>query len=206
MADMSNRSLALLLVAAIVISLGGTMISLSRLSQIGITGMAQTGYGDVNLTVSTNASCTVDTNVNFGSGHPTATYTLSTDQNNNQYDFSCDGSNPGTGNCWGILVNNTGNVRLDVNFTSNKDGATFLGPGHTANDFNYWIDDSEIESNSCTTEGSPGQVSTNERVICQGLNFTDSSDVIVIDFNVTIDQNTVPGGKNATMTVTCQQE
>ena len=60
--DMSNKSLALLLVAAIVISLGGTMISLNRINEMGITGMAA---GNVSVTISTNMSCDVDSNISF---------------------------------------------------------------------------------------------------------------------------------------------
>ena len=200
MADMSNKTLALLLIAAIVVSLGATIGILNKME--GITGAALSGSGYVNVTISPNSSCTVDTNVNFGSGGVTTSTTLDTDIDNSANGFGdCD--TPGTGNCWGIMVNNTGNVELNINITSDKNGTDFLGTGHTTADFDYWIDDTEIENNACTTEGAAGEVSVNDKIVCTGLNFTDSRDVIVVDFNVTIDQNTVPGAKNATMTITC---
>ena len=200
MADMSNKTLALLLIAAIVVSLGATIGILNKME--GITGAALSGSGYVNVTISPNSSCTVDTNVNFGSGGVTTSTTLDTDIDNSANGFGdCD--TPGTGNCWGIMVNNTGNVELNINITSDKNGTDFLGTGHTTADFDYWIDDTEIENNACTTEGAAGEVSVNDKIVCTGLNFSDTTDVIVIDFNVTIDQNTVPGAKNATMTITC---
>ena len=207
--DISNKTLALLLVAAVIISLVGTFSSLKKLDEVvvitppTVTGRALSGSGYVNITISPNSSCTVDSNVDFGSGNPQASYTLDTDSDNSQHEFSCDGSVAGTGDCWGIMVNNTGNVELNINITSDKNGTDFLGTGHTTADFDYWIDDTEIENNACTTEGAAGEVSVNDKIVCTGLNFTDSRDVIVVDFNVTIDQNTVPGAKNATMTITC---
>jgi len=212
--EMSNKSLALLLVVAIVISLGGTFISLNKLNQIVVfapprlTGRALTGSGQVNLTISTNSSCTVDNDVNFGSGKPTQTRTLTTDQNNNFDGFSCNGATPGTGNCWGLQINNTGNVRINVTFNSTKDGAELLGLGHQASDFAYLIDDSEIESNSCTTDGVSSFTATPKAntLLCRGLNYTDSTDVIIMDFNVSIDQNTAPGNKTTTINIYCIEE
>src|SRR4030066_277530 len=63
--DLSNKSLALLLVAAIIISLGGTMISLNKLNEMGVTGLVP---GQVTLAITSNMSCNVDSNVSFGSG------------------------------------------------------------------------------------------------------------------------------------------
>ncbi|MBW3000772.1 hypothetical protein KY341_02750, partial [Candidatus Woesearchaeota archaeon] len=78
--DMSNKSLALLLVAAIIISLGATIIGLNRLNQLEATGMAT---GIVELQVNSTADCRVDTNITFGSSaQPTAQITISSEKNN----------------------------------------------------------------------------------------------------------------------------
>ena len=53
--DISNRALGLLLIAAIVVSIGGTFISLDRLDAVSTTGFAtnnQTGQVDITITES----------------------------------------------------------------------------------------------------------------------------------------------------------
>ncbi|MBN2142835.1 hypothetical protein JW711_05905, partial [Candidatus Woesearchaeota archaeon] len=64
--DLSNKSLALLLVGAIIVSLGGTVIVLNDVGS-GATGFA-TDSGVVNLSIGDFAACEVQTNVSFGSG------------------------------------------------------------------------------------------------------------------------------------------
>jgi len=67
----SNKTLALLLVAAIVVSLGGTIVSLNRLGQFQIssaTGRAITnGTATITITATTIINIT-DTQIDFGSG------------------------------------------------------------------------------------------------------------------------------------------
>ncbi|MBN1792648.1 hypothetical protein JW826_03105, partial [Candidatus Woesearchaeota archaeon] len=60
--DLSNKSLSLLLVAAIVISLAGTITTLNRING-GVTGLAA---GNVTLTIGSTEACEVETNVSFG--------------------------------------------------------------------------------------------------------------------------------------------
>ncbi len=64
----TNKTLALLLVAAIVVSLGGTMISLEKLGQISTTGKATTtGTSTINIS-STYIVDLTDTTIDFGDG------------------------------------------------------------------------------------------------------------------------------------------
>ena len=69
--EISNKTLAMLLVAAIVVSLGGTLVSLNKLSRFntaGITGLASAS-GEANLTISETVSITLlDGKIEFGSG------------------------------------------------------------------------------------------------------------------------------------------
>jgi hypothetical protein len=206
--DMSNKSLALLLVAAIVISLGGTIISLNKITGTDITGRAAQRSGYVNVTINTNGSCIIDNNVNFGSGKPTTNMTLSTDVNNNGGGFTCDGSVAGTGLCWGLLINNTGNVKLNISMNSSVNGTGLLGGTHSEYDFTWTVDDTELETNSCqgedTTWRNVNQSNMNNSNVCYLLNFTDgAADTVVIDYNITINQNTIPGEKTAAITIGC---
>jgi hypothetical protein len=205
--EMSNKSLALMLVAAIVISLGGTIISLNRLNEMGLTGQA-TATGNVSVVIQSNASCNVDTNVSFGTGRPTLNYTLSTNQNNNQYGWGCDGTSWGTA-CYGITVNNTGNVILNISYNSTYNGTGLLGAPQNENDFQY-RSSNKYEAGSCqypynaswanvnTTQGN------NQTNVCMYLNYT-STNTVIMDFNVTVTPSTTPGTKSTLIYIGCTQ-
>ena len=73
--DFTNKGLALIVVVAIVISLGGTIVSLNRLNKLnphGFTGLVTSGNatGTANFSLQTNVVITfVNSLVNFGSGY-----------------------------------------------------------------------------------------------------------------------------------------
>ena len=76
--DISNKTLAMFLVAAIVVSIAGTTISLNRLGDISTspTGFATSGVGNVSLNVNTDLSIVLDEAwINFGDCVPPATGT-----------------------------------------------------------------------------------------------------------------------------------
>lgn len=209
--NMSNKNMALLLVAALVISLGGTFLSLDKINEIiimappAVTGGALTGSGRVNLTISTNASCTVDSSVEFGSGSPTGAITISTETANTANFTDC---NAGTA-CLGIYVNNTGNSLLNVSFNSTENGTTFLGAGAANADFKYLIDVSEPDStDACTgTEGASSWTETPiaKTRVCDKLNFSDTRDAVSLEFNISLDENTPTGLKETTINVYCEE-
>jgi hypothetical protein len=207
--DLSNKSMALLLVAAIVISLGGTMISLNRLNEAGVTGLVG---GSVNLTISSNASCTVSNNVSFGTaGQPGTAVNLSTERDNTGAGFS----NCVTANCTGIEINNTGNVNLLVNFTSNVNatGLIVQQTGLDPTDFQY------IVTNGTDSGGEPGcgggsaqnwtwynvSNSATPSNICSNLTFGDANDIVTMEFNVTLETDVISGTKTALLTINCGQ-
>ena len=72
--EFSNKSLAVLLLAVMVISLGGTILSLNRMNEIKTTGYVSSATGTVNLSVSQSVSITTtDGNiVDFGSCSPSS--------------------------------------------------------------------------------------------------------------------------------------
>jgi hypothetical protein len=204
----SNRNLALLLVITIVISLGGTIISLNKLNQFGVTGMA-TGY--VNLTLGNSTACNVDTNVTFGSGNPIATLTLSTtgDSGAAARGFTnC--STSGSGCNRGIQINNTGNTILWVNFSSNKNASLLLGDMSANESFVYGIRNGTYNASSnvgCTAGlGTSGNINYNANVtVCQNLGYTNTLDIVSIGFNITINESTPKDSKQADIVVSCSQ-
>lgn len=123
MQQISNKTLTFLLVAAIVVSIGATVISFSRMSQLipRTTGMGSTGL--VNVSIAQTASVNViDTQIQFGSCAPTATYGCNVSSNSTSADCSCEG---GT---WpdNITVQNDGNVDLNLTVKTTDLAATFI--------------------------------------------------------------------------------
>ena len=71
MKEISNKTLTILLIVAIAVALGGTFTSLSMLSRIKapVTGLATSGTGKVNLSITSATSIVVSGNIDFGSGY-----------------------------------------------------------------------------------------------------------------------------------------
>jgi hypothetical protein len=207
MEDMSNKSLVLLLLAAIVISLGGTFISLNKLNQEGPTGLAA---GQVNLTMSPSASCRIDSNVTFGSGtQPVSMIFIGTNNTNTGTGFNDCTTNP---LCYGMMVNNTGNVNVNVTFYSNINGTTLLGgPGAGNDDFNYSV----MSGTNAMPAIEPGcqlglksawtYVNETVTLICSNLTYVDTNDMLNIEYNISIDSQTPANAKTALITITCSQ-
>ncbi len=124
MNQISNRTLTILLVASIVVSIGATMISFHRINRLipSSTGMVTTGI--VNVSIAQTASVNVvDTQIQFGSCAPTAGYGCNVSSNSTTADCSCEG---GT---WpdNITVQNDGNVDLNVTVKTTDLANTFIG-------------------------------------------------------------------------------
>ena len=129
--SVSNKTLSVLLLAAIVVSLGGTFVSLNRLGS-----MTPTGYttfnetGTVALLVDDNLAIELfpdPANMNFGTCtliDGTQGYTVNTDSSGSHENSRCDGAPTG------IDVRNVGNiianVRLEVNDTDTIRGGNFM--------------------------------------------------------------------------------
>ena len=207
--EMSNRSLALLLVAAVIVNLGGTMVSLNKLNHQGVTGLA---LGEVELSITTNASCAVLTNISFGTGSPQA-LTLSTDTANSPYN-NCATSNL----CQGLVINNTGNVNLNVSMQSNVTGSTLLAGQSGAADSEFQWTEKSGNVTATTANGTFSgcmrlltsnyswyPVNTSANPICYNLTFAKDADAMTAEFNITIEPTLPPGPRSAGLTVTCAQ-
>jgi len=137
----SNKTLALLLVAAIVVSLGGTIVSLNKLGQLEtMTGRAVAGTAT--LTVNATATLDVtDTTIVFGSGSLSAgndTCTLSS----NASAVSPAGCGTWTWTTGDRFVfDNVGSASITVTIQSNATAAQFIGG--TSPGFKYYCADTE---------------------------------------------------------------
>ncbi|MBU0758410.1 MAG: hypothetical protein KKF44_10155 [Nanoarchaeota archaeon] len=141
MEDISNRTLATLLIAAIVITLGGTIMSLNRLSQVGgpsffpVTGRGTTDTGKVNVTIQSSQSIRLmgTTIIDFGAGNVNASDSTC---NTNGVNVTTVDSGTNELDCWLVSdavqlvgtdfdVENDGNVDVAVNI-SGKSNQSFI--------------------------------------------------------------------------------
>jgi hypothetical protein len=205
----SNRNLALLLVITIVISLGGAIISLNRLNQFEITGLA---IGYVNVTLSNITACNVDTNVSFGTGMPTGTLILSVanDTGANASGFNnCSDSTPSP--CYrGMQINNTGNSYIVVNFSSDKNASGLLGDSSPLTGFTYDIRNGTFKTTlavGCIAVlGTSGSINLNTNyTVCGNLSYITGADTVSIGYNITINETTPKSSKQANIIISCSQ-
>ena len=120
--DISNKTLAWLLIGAIIVSILGTFTALNRIQKLGITGAATTtqGTATVNITTSQSIRFAVAT-IDWGTGgvNTTAGY--------NNCTLYTDGTSNGPG-CYGfdtvsqgLVLENDGNQNVNVTIVSDKD-------------------------------------------------------------------------------------
>ena len=127
--DISNRALAVLLLAAMVVSLGGTIISLNKLGSVTTTGYATSDVGNVSLTVEGEISLTLDTYnlINFGSCTPTGGAPVVVNSEGGHATSSvCPGFTV-AGADSNFSIRNDGNVNINVNITPGNRGEAHGG-------------------------------------------------------------------------------
>jgi hypothetical protein len=137
--DISNRALGLLLVAAIVISIGGTVISLNNLDGFSTTGYATAlDNGTVSLSVATSLSIVLDNDaIDFGTCTLPGGVSLDVDSDLNG--SALNNSKCDAASSWGtagefLTVRNNGNVDANVTITTNTTALNFFGQ-----DASSWI-------------------------------------------------------------------
>ena len=192
MDEISNKTLAILLIAAIVISLGGTLISLNRLARIRapITGFATTDTAGVNLTISSLAEVnfTID-EINWGTGTVVSGKTSCTlDSYSNPIDtVNCSSF---TAQPDGLVLENIGNKNVTLNITTGKTAATFPGGTNPVYQFNV----SDKDPNSCAgsweiVQGAWQDAQVTNLSICNetnGFGSEAANDELYIDVRVVI--------------------
>jgi len=219
---LSNKSLALMLLSAIIISLGGTLISMNKIADFqkvtffppqvrGVTG-AVTSPGYVNLSLSNVVGCTLDNSAVDCGASTGQKIELSSEVSNTGAGFNDCSS--GTTVCTGLQLNNTGNVWVNVTHQSNLNATGLMG----GNDVE--LDDFEFTVKNGTDIGNrPGCFNNSQETIwtsyinvpltrtniCRNLTFQETNDQITFEYNVTVISSTPSGTKNATITIECLQ-
>jgi len=221
MEQISNKALLILLIAAIVVSVGGTLVSLYKISTMKyppeITGMASTGR--VNASIEGVAAINVTTNVDFGSGTTDGQKRhISTEDSDNYGSFrNCSGAtapiNPPQ--CRGMELENTGNTYINVTLVSDKNRTEFFSGDPVEANFTFFTANgnrtggevtscknntaaqNDVDNVSPTTWTEVPKTTT---LICDNLSAGYAADTITIEFNLTIPSDEPAGEKKATIT------
>jgi len=216
--DISNKTLALFLVAAMVVSITGTFISLNNLNKIqpggklgGLTGFATNETGNVTLQIAKVVSIRfANATLDWGSGFvdPSDAANLCTMETNGTgwnnascKDFNTVGSH--------LVLENNGSLRVSVELNFSQNATDLLGDNVAAL-MQYNV--SENETNSCLTAGAGlTQSSWNdtttdyEPIVCTNLTFEDATDSLAIDFKVAFNTNITGGSKQLNITALATQ-
>ncbi len=138
MSEVSNKTLSVLLIGAIIVSLGGTLISLNKINGVmrmqTITGMVGYDKGMANLSIQSQASL-IFTNdvVNFGSGYVSTTSNCTNcTMNTTGYQSMCCRGDWLTAPTSGLLLQNVGNEPMNVQMVITKNGSTLIGGTNTS--------------------------------------------------------------------------
>ena len=199
--EISNKTLAWLVIAAVIVSFAGTLTSLYELNSISNSGYAvsnDTATASVDVSQSVILRYAINT-IDFGSG------SVNTSGNYHQCVLGlnvsgpiskdgCEGFNS-TGTPFVLENAGTGNLNVTLNFTENA--TTFLGGTPALAWFRYTV--SNNESNSCvgtlSSQGWTDVVRGSVTNICTNLSWSDSSDTLKIGINISIPEDSTKGAR-----------
>lgn len=165
MADITNKKLALLVLAALVVVVLATTIQLNKLNDFGPQGFAvDQDSGTVELAIQSSLNIQVDpveNSIQFGSCSPTLAAVI--DSNDSVSNTTvCDGA-AASGRDY-IKVDNIGNINAAVNVTGDCDVIDFLPEAAGAtNDFEVKVDECDFGTTAtyATLEDAPIKACTN---------------------------------------------
>ena len=207
MDEISNKTLAILLIGAIVISLGGTLISLNRLARIkvpmmtGFYGLSKEAIVQLDIESNVQVNFTTDT-IDWGSGYVSIGEDFCV---LNSYDAAiganCTSFTPQTA---GLILENIGNRNVTLNISMSDNAASFIGGLNPVCKWNV----SESEPGSAPgLEPTPSDWQTcaiTPTVVCNstgnGFLSTDGSDTLHFDVLVEIPSNAFGTNKQNVMT------
>jgi len=209
MEDISNKTLAILLIAAMVVSLGGTILSLNRLSMYRgvpqqISGFA-TGTGTANLSILQETTITVVSNrIDFGTGilNVTGGCTNATLLSSSHSPTAGNWS-PVYDNCWvsnattpaavqfsgeDIVIRNDGNVNVSLRMDSQADSAAnFIGGSFMTPVYQFQSVSNETDACDYANNGSWVDINATATMrICSMLKSNNAEDEARVSIKITI--------------------
>lgn len=122
--DISNKTLALFLLGAIVVSLGGTILSLNKLGDLQTTGfVTQTGQVDLEINASLSITTEDNSEIDFGTCSPFPAVPGTINSENGLNTTAMCGAYAGDG----IFVRNNGNVNVNITVQASNVGSVHGG-------------------------------------------------------------------------------
>ena len=199
--QLSNKTLVYLILIAIVVTLVGTMVNLSRLGglQQQITGLIG---GAVNITVNATAAINLTQGViNWGSGNVNEGVNATLDTNNDTA-YSVRGTWSSAG-IRPFILQNIGNTPVNVSINSTTNATAYIGGSGPA--FRYFGQNAAGNTTACEsglanqTDFNPSGNASQKQPLCNVFNFTNQRDHLWININITIPENAPTGSKNTTI-------
>jgi len=197
MSDISNKTLAILVGVAIVVSLLG-ILSIGKGGVTYMTGRGSSGAGPVSFNATSEVSIKVAGSIDWGNGRVNATSTSATLDSN---------AGTVTGGSWTpitqyITVENDGTVNISVDVNANGDNNANGLIGGTSPGFQ--MKGVATESSSCVTLATdytsvPNSTET-PFAICDILQYANNADTFNVAAKVVIPSDAATGARNATIT------
>lgn len=212
--EVSNKTLAILVVAAIVVTLGGTMLVLRTGPSAQLTGLVTDQTGTAQINVSTVVDIELeDQLIDFGTGHVNDS---ATDHNcimnteggaiDAQEENDCNGE-WATKNDF-MWIQNEGNVPISLTVTSSEDASGFITGSSPSFQVKSIVDHLASDSQGDDTADScTGGAALNTYTelsgaitICDSLGYEDAADEMLIYSQATIPADAQTGARTTTWT------
>ncbi len=196
--EISHKILGVLLIVAIVVSVGGAFWNIDRIGKIAlITGKGSSGF--VNLTVNTLTSINITaTDCDFGSGYINVGSTSALlESNGTVTNWS------GAGTVYSLVVRNDGNKNITVNVSSGKTLSDFYGGNCSGGGCTYQFWSADNESGSCVSGlvAYPGaNMDTTNITACSEMDNLDGTDELLVHCRLALYQSIPVGAKTDTWT------
>lgn len=206
--EITNKTLAMFLVAAVVVSIAGTVISLNRLGSLQYTtGYASSDQGTATVYVNstTDILFTIDS-INWGEGYVNASVGAPLNCTLDSENTKSAGCIRFTQNNVGLILLNDGNTYPAVRLYSNVNGTDMFGAQTTYGGSQLQYKVTNNETNSCTSVPVSTYTDVNETnpgtLVCDALEYADANDTLRLDVWVNFNYLTASGQKTATFTAT----
>ena len=202
MKEFSNKTIITLLIVTIIVSLGGTLISISRLSQLElITGRVTVGNVSVNITE--QATLNLSTyDVALGNGYITTGANCSFNTENGTSGHPC-WSNTGISANSSIVVENVGNVGINVSVAFAQNQTDFIGGTSPGLQF---VCRSKDGASSGTSQATVLTYANTSTIICwANLDELSTADDFYFDIALNIPDD-AQGSKNNSITFTAAKK
>ncbi|MCD6589879.1 hypothetical protein J7K74_01680 [Candidatus Woesearchaeota archaeon] len=206
--EVSNKTLAALLVLSVLVSLAGMYTAIYRIQRISVIGAATSDTATATLNISTSQAiqftvATVDWDtgyVNTTGGYNNCTLYTTTDPQ-----VGCIGFRDATNDpdyVHSLILENVGTALVNVTLNSSTDAATLLGGTNPS--IQWKLDYNESGSCSALYDTNWDEVNTTAELICEDFNYVDTNDSIKVDLKIRIPYDSSTGLKTLTLTAAIQ--